>query len=344
MNNTSSRDDKNLIAELFRLSLAKLGEFNLPVTPLNYALIYFYLSGDDLSFNDELDKLLNNIDAWTEDKANQLFNRYICQSDNNVESIKLREHLLDIVANVLGMLIDLAGKTAISNSSMEKHIDKLSVSKDPKEILQIASLIVTETRTFVEASKELESTLNDSTQEIQSLKFELNNARKLASKDALTGLNNRRAFDQALLDSISSEKLEAEPFCLILLDIDHFKVINDTYGHLIGDKVLVGLSQVLIKNMRGSDYLCRYGGEEFAIIMTDTLITGAFTVAENLRKTIEKLRMRHVKTDQFIDKVSISIGVACYRNGESGSSIIDRCDKALYRAKALGRNRTIIAE
>ena len=99
-----------------------------------------------------------------------------------------------------------------------------------------------------------------------------------------------------------------------------------------------------MKNMRGSDYLCRYGGEEFAIIMTETLITGAFTVAEKLRKSIEKLRLKHVKTDQQIGQVTISIGVASYRNGETDVSIIDRCDKALYRAKSLGRNRTVIAD
>lgn len=330
-------------AELFRLSLTRLGKLKLPINPVNYALIYFYLSGTDLDLNERLDTLFEN---WTDDEAVELFNRYICQQNTQVGSddAQLRKELLGTIANILGMLIDLAGKASLSNISLEKHMQTLASSQDPGAILHIASEIISETRSFVDETKNFEASLAGTTQEIETLKIELDDARRQATKDALTGLNNRRGFDHALKDSIDIGKSGSTPFCLLLMDIDLFKVINDTYGHLVGDKVLIGLSKVLIKNMRGSDYLCRYGGEEFSIIMEDTMITGAFTVAEKLRKSIERLRLKHVKTGQQIGQVTISIGVACYRTDETESDIIGRCDKALYRAKSLGRNRTIIAD
>ena len=342
---TNQLQSADSAAELFRLSLSRLGKYRLSITPVNYTLMYFYLSGDDLSLNEKLDELFNNIEKWTDKKAQKLFDRYICQcKPDSKENEKLRQELLNTVANILGMLIDLAGKTAISNKHLERHMKTLSVSKTTSEVLHIASEIISETRNFVDETKKFEATLSTSSHVIQTLKHELDDARRQASKDALTGLNNRRMFDKVLSTAIDSSSNEQEPFCLLLLDIDKFKEINDNYGHLVGDKVLIGLSSVLKKHMRGSDYLCRYGGEEFAVVMTETLITGAFSVAENLRKSIESLRLKHVKTGEKIGKVTISIGVACYRNGESAVEVIDRCDTAMYRAKALGRNRTVIAD
>ncbi len=342
---THQQQSDDSAAELFRLSLSHLGKYRLSITPVNYALIYFYLSGDDLSLNEKLDELFKNIEKWTDEKAKKLFDRYICEcKPDSKESEKLRQELLITVANILGMVVDLAGKTAISNNSLENHMKNLSVSKTPSEILHIASEIISETRSFVDETKKFEATLSTSSHVIQTLKHELDDARRQASKDSLTGLNNRRMFDKVISTAIDSNVNEQEPFCLLLLDVDNFKEINDNHGHIVGDKVLIGISNVLKKHMRGSDYLCRYGGEEFAVIMTETHITGAFSVAENLRKSIDKLRLKQVKTGDQIGKVTISLGIACYRNGESAAEIIDRCDTAMYRAKSLGKNRTVIAD
>ncbi len=340
-----SKQSDDSAAESFRLSLNKLGKLKLSITPVNYALIYFYISGNDLALNSKLDVLFENSEQWNDDEAFKLFNQYICQNDDLTRTDnEQRKDLLGTVANILGMLIDLAGKTAISNEALEVHMENLAACKDPGEILRIASKMIAETRKFVDETRQFESELSDSTIQIQSLKNKLDDARKQATKDALTGLNNRRGFDETILSTIKFKDEYSEPFCLLLIDIDHFKEINDSHGHLVGDRVLVGLSKVLSKHVRGSDFLCRYGGEEFATIMTDTLITGAFTVAENLRKSVEKLRLKDIKTGQQIGQVTISIGVASFRFGESGNGLIGRCDKALYRAKSLGRNRTVIAD
>ncbi len=330
-------------AENLRLALSLMGKHGLPPTPVNYALMYFYVSGEDLDLNEKIDELLESRKGLTPEAAEELFSCHICQG-NGPSNEALREELLSTVANILGMLIDLSGKTAMSSDKLEKHIDKLAHSKDPQEVLNVASDIISETRNMVDQAKQFESTLLDTTQEIEQLKDELYNARRQATMDALTGLNNRRGFDQALQDAIEDSNENGSGFCLLMIDIDHFKNINDTHGHLVGDKVLVGVAKMLHKFMRGNDFLARYGGEEFAVLLRDTPITGAFSVAENLRKGIEKLRLKHVKTGQQIGQVTISLGVACYNKGESGDDLVGRCDKALYRAKTLGRNRTVLAD
>ncbi len=343
MTEPAKKMDNANAAENLRLALAQMGKHSIPPTPINYCLIYFYVTGEDLDLNDKIDELLESRKGWTDEAAKELFECHVCQG-NGPSNEALREELLATVANILGMLIDLSGKTAVSNDKLEQHIEKLAHSQDPQEVLSVASDIIAETRNMVDQAKQFESTLMDTTQEIEQLKDELYNARRQATIDALTGLNNRRGFDQALEEAIDASNEGEGGFCLLMIDIDHFKNINDTHGHLVGDKVLVGVAKMLHKFMRGNDFLARYGGEEFAVLLRDTPITGAFSVAENLRKGIEKLRLKHVKTGQQIGQVTISLGVACHRSSESADDLVGRCDKALYRAKNLGRNRTVLAD
>ncbi len=343
MTDSATKDAVESAAENLRLALSMMGKHGISPTPLNYALMYFYVSGEDLDLNEKLDELLDSRKGLTKEAAEELFSRHICP-DNGPSNDALRTELLSTVANILGMLVDLSGKTALSSEKLEEYIGKLAQSEDPLEVLKNTSEIISEARNLVNQAKQFETTLKETTQEIEQLKDELFNARRQAKMDALTGLSNRRCFDQKLEDAIEESGEEGGGFCLLMIDIDHFKNINDTYGHLVGDKVLVGVARTLHRFMRGNDFLARYGGEEFAVLLRDTPITGAFSVAENLRKGVEKLRLKHIKTGQQIGEVTISLGVASHNKGESGEDLVARCDKALYRAKSLGRNRTVLAD
>lgn len=336
-------DSKESASEFLRLALAKLGQNNLSCTPVNYALMYLYVSGRDLDLNRRLDELLEEPERWNVELAQELFRRFICQC-SDYEYKELRSELLLTVAQILGSIVDLAGKAAISNTSLEKHLQRLASAKSPKEVLKIASNIIADTRQFIEQSRDFENDLTESTIEISQLKYELDHARRMADTDALTGLNNRRGFDKELLKISHMCNSGASKLCLLMLDIDHFKDVNDRHGHLVGDKLLVGISKLLHRQMRGNDYLSRFGGEEFAILLRDTPVTGAVTVAENIRRAVAKLRLKQVKSGVQLGQVTISIGVACYRKGENENDYIQRCDSALYRAKSQGRNCVVLAD
>jgi len=161
--------------------------------------------------------------------------------------------------------------------------------------------------------------------------------RHLAETDRLTGLFNKGKFNEVLKKEIERVKRYKRPLSLIIFDIDHFKRINDTYGHKVGDEVLKELAKVIKKSVRKTDFVARWGGEEFVILALETDLEGAFKLAEKIRKTVEEHEFPTVKN------VTVSLGVAQYIDGESPEDFIIRADMALYKAKEGGRNRVELA-
>ena len=159
--------------------------------------------------------------------------------------------------------------------------------------------------------------------------------------DALTRVMNRRAFDRTLGQAI--EEARGNPLCLVMVDIDHFQRINETFGRLVGDKVLSVIAELLGKGVKGRDTVARYGGEEFVLVLPDTPLEGARAVAEAVRRTIERSRLKRTDTGEPIGVVTVSLGVGRYRDGESAEEFVHRCDVALYQAKRSGRNRVALA-
>jgi len=160
--------------------------------------------------------------------------------------------------------------------------------------------------------------------------------RHLAMHDSLTGLFNRRAFDELLSREVASCKRYGGTLSLVTIDLDHFKKVNDTYGHDVGDNVLKELADILRKVSRPSDLPCRWGGEEFSWLLPKTGIKGAMQAAERLRKEVES------HSFAAIDKQTASLGVAEFRSDENGEALCRRADLALYKAKETGRNKVAI--
>lgn len=156
------------------------------------------------------------------------------------------------------------------------------------------------------------------------------------SVDALTGVHNRRWMNEAFPRAINRCLRNSAPIAVLLVDIDHFKRVNDTHGHLAGDAALRAVAATLAKNLRPHDMMARYGGEEFAILLPDTDLEIAKLVAERLRKSAEESQVQH---DALGFAVTISVGIAPSRQEEALETLIAKADQALYRAKQMGRNR-----
>jgi diguanylate cyclase (GGDEF)-like protein len=159
---------------------------------------------------------------------------------------------------------------------------------------------------------------------------------KLATFDSLTGLYNRRAILGKLRELINLANRYKEDFSLSMLDIDHFKKVNDRYGHLTGDEVLEEIATLIRQNIRDTDIVGRYGGEEFIIILPKTTLSSAWVVAERLRSIIEKAEMKDSAGNVFT--ITVSQGLAGWERGEDAYSLISCADEALYKAKEKGRN------
>lgn len=168
-------------------------------------------------------------------------------------------------------------------------------------------------------------------------------ALRAAHKDPLTGTSNRAALDNALLREVEMARRHATPLSMIVIDIDLFKSINDAYGHAIGDDVIKNLTTVINKVIRKSDMLFRFGGEEFVVLLSNTEREGALLLAERIRQGVEQTSVR---TQQRVIPITVSLGVASFcPNADTAQSLFEKADKALYKAKADGRNcvRTLSA-
>jgi diguanylate cyclase len=161
-------------------------------------------------------------------------------------------------------------------------------------------------------------------------------------KDPLTGLLNRRGLDQAV-ERLRSAGMDLASSTVLMVDLDHFKRVNDSYGHLFGDQVLCATAKVLSGVIKGRDVAARFGGEEFVVLLPDTPESGAVTLAEQFRDAFSRAKVRRTGSDKVIDKLTVSIGVACPQAGESLDATLDRADAALYRAKNDGRNCVRVA-
>jgi two-component system cell cycle response regulator len=166
---------------------------------------------------------------------------------------------------------------------------------------------------------------------------------EMAITDQLTGLHNRRYMGRHLDKLILNAQKSAKPLAFLIMDIDHFKSVNDTHGHDIGDEVLREFANRISANIRGIDLACRYGGEEFVVVMPDTDIDFACTIAERLRKSVESTPIEISRAPGRLE-VTISVGIAASQGeGDNAEKLLHRADQALYRAKREGRNRVIKA-
>ena len=164
---------------------------------------------------------------------------------------------------------------------------------------------------------------------------------EMAITDQLTGLHNRRYMSRHLDTLLGNAKRNERPLAFVIMDIDHFKHVNDTYGHDIGDEVLKEFAGRIAANTRGIDLACRYGGEEFVVAMPDTDIAFATNIAERLRQSIETTPVKISRGPGQLN-ITVSIGIAKYEgNDDSAEKLLHRADQALYRAKRSGRNRVV---
>ncbi len=187
------------------------------------------------------------------------------------------------------------------------------------------------------ANEKLQNRLADAEQKIQTQAEEIQTQQSEALTDSLTNIANRRAFDNALAKNIDSFNNQHKPFSLLIFDVDHFKNFNDTHGHLAGDEVLRHVGRTMTETAKTTDLPCRYGGEEFALILPNTRIDSARIAAERVRKAIEAMRIEFEGKDL---RVTASIGVAEMLKGEDNAKLIRRSDDCVYAAKEAGRNQS----
>lgn len=323
---------------LLRMVLQQITGHKLAYNPITYAVWYEHAAGRNPDLSRELQELEQG--EITHEQVIRLFRKYIAENRLLAAETNIRQ-FQKILAEIAEQFCRSGIRLNDHDTSFQTYARQLSRATSLEDISRIAQNILTETKNIIESTQSLKDQLAVTTQEIQSLRKEIEGIRQTAVTDMLTGLRNRRGLEEILPRDLDKSREDQTPMSIALMDIDHFKRVNDQHGHLIGDNVLKMLAQVLRNHIKGKDTAARFGGEEFLLVLPDTRLEGARILIEQIRKTLGNMKWVTRETRKSIGLITVSTGIAQYREGESLEDLIRRADNSLYFAKETGRNKTV---
>lgn len=312
----------------------------IPPYPHFYELLFTYATGTNPALNERMNTLLQSGASPTSEVINRLHKEFVKPDvDERISTVSQRMH-----ARIEAVHEAIDGAMISANAysgSLQIASGDLGRATSPEALQALAKRLLAETRQIQATNAALEAKLVASRDDLASLQQDLEDVRRESRIDPLTRIDNRKSFDEGIEVALAEAAITGEPLCLLMIDIDHFKSFNDTYGHQTGDQVLRLVAMTVKSNIKGKDLAARYGGEEFVAILPSTSLDGAITVAENIRRAIQAKELLKRSTNEKLGRITASFGLAAYRRGDTAASLIERADRCLYGAKHGGRDRVV---
>jgi len=332
------------VSKLSEIALKAMIGHGVPPTPHNYTVWFTHVSGLEVDLSREIDSRVAAHEPFTDQVMNDLYERF-CDVRRHLGVLQQTSAELDhAVERVVQVITSAAGDTASFNKTLGSFTSELGAGITEDRVRTIVANLLVETQQVAEKGRTLEDKLSRASGEVAELRQNLEVVRREALTDPLTGIPNRKLFESRLREAARNAVETGEPMSLLMLDIDHFKRFNDSYGHQLGDRVLQLVARILKTSIKGRDMVARYGGEEFAVILPATRLAGAATLGDQIREAVATRHIIQKRTGEDLGTISLSLGVANLRSGDSAESLIKRADEALYAAKRNGRNRVVTEE
>ncbi len=323
-------------------SLLKKGK--IPPKPQFYELLYTYASGTNPELNARINAILAKGGTPDLQIAETLYSEFLQSSDVgerlNVVSAEIATRIgavHEAIDNALANANNYSGLLQSARGDLEQGMG-------PEQMSKLAMTLLHETQRMQTTNTMLQDRLKSARKDVTALQRELDAVRRESMIDPLTRIPNRKAFDHDIATAVERAGRDGTPLALILLDIDHFKLFNDNYGHQTGDQVLRLVALTLKSSVKIDDTAARYGGEEFAVILPGTTLEQARNLADRLRKAVQSRELLKRSTNEKLGRVTASFGVAAFTAGDNVVSLVERADRCLYAAKHKGRNAVIDQE
>ena len=320
-----------------------MGRHAAAFNPITFTLWYEFAAGINPRLQAAIEALLHDNTEIDDEVAQKLYMSHIAPSD---QAALLR--IGGDFQRVLGGMAQSATMTGERAGLFGAQLDGLTAALQSSDFSLLTPHLDEAragTREMKSSAQALQQQVLLSQNEINRLRTDLDRARGEALIDPLTNILNRKGFDlqiQALLQQPASAD---RPHCLVMFDIDHFKKVNDTHGHVMGDRVIQGLGEILRQAVNGGpNAAARYGGEEFALVLPNTTVEDAFKLAELTRTRAKAMKIRNRSTQEVMFTITISGGVATLRDSDDPATFIARADAALYESKERGRDRVSRAQ
>jgi len=322
--------------QVLKRVLPLMSQQRIPTIPQNYAVWYDYVTKKNDALAAEVETLIERGEGFDPDDCKTIYEKYFL-AELHAEVDGIQGAVRFAVESVLQELGGLGDDINHFSEVLDNCGESLRKDPTPEDLQKLVVELAKETTRTKTRSQEVEGSLVNMAAELTDLRAQVDRLSRDSRTDALTGVANRRAFDESMKRMTAESEKEDSPLCLILADIDHFKSFNDTHGHLVGDNVLRFVAQEMEQCVKGRDLLARYGGEEFGVLLPNTPLDGAMMLAESIRAIIEAQRPKGID-GKPVDTVTVSLGVAQYVKGEDIPVFIERADACLYASKENGRN------
>jgi diguanylate cyclase len=324
-----------------KAAFERMERLSIRPVPTNFCVWYAYHSGKTPELSRAIDGLLSGRDPLTERANEEIYERFFTlgreQTELRAGMARVQETLSQLVSN-----LGEAGRTTRQyNAALAEISGGMEADPAPDVVTTLLKRLLDETGAIQKKMEHLDTQFTTSSETIQQLRDRLEGMRREALTDSLTGIANRKAFDATLRDAARDATQAGTELSLLFLDIDHFKTFNDTWGHQVGDQALRLVAKTLRDNVKGQDLPSRYGGEEFAVILPQTALRDAVTLANKIRHAFAVRKLVKKDTGEAVGSLTVSIGVSRYEPGESLGHFLARADRALYAAKREGRNRVV---
>ncbi len=335
------KDTPEKAARIFDRLIKIFKEQNINPSPLNYYVWYQYIKGNIPALRQEMDAILNDPFGYNDRIGKRLYDTYLLEAQDN--------HASEFDRAFRRLIEAMVKKMNAWSDKLERHTQKLDECStqlsnpdlNSAEVQRITNTVITAASSIKEGSLNIQNEMLRNAEAVKELRKQLLEAQAEALTDELTQVGNRKAFNNTIEELILEAEEAPQTLCMILCDIDHFKQFNDTYGHLVGDSVLRYFANLMQKDKQENETICRYGGEEFAILLPNSSLDKAVERSNAIREAIQSAHLKRKNTSEPLKTITASFGVACYQGAETSQDFINRADQALYQAKKSGRNCVI---
>jgi diguanylate cyclase len=323
-------------------AIAKIKANELAAFPPNYEIWFAYAAGFNPALNKRVNEILRAGEHVSQDQLEAIREEFFGAGSFEERVDAVGGKLSGKVSEIMHLINDAAGQTSGYSDELQDASKHLSLaSSDQEKVKEIVGNLISMTDDVERKNRSMSDKLLESEKEIAALKEALESVRYEAMTDQLTGIGNRKRFDRAMDEAMLTADASGVPFSLLVCDIDHFKKFNDTHGHQTGDQVLRLVGSTIKGSVSTKSIACRYGGEEFCVIVPATHLKQATEIANAIRQAVMGKELVKRSTGETLGRVTISIGVAELRDDDTVQTIIERADQCLYAAKHAGRNRVI---
>lgn len=250
---------------------------------------------------------------------------------------QLEQQLADLMTLVVGYL----ERNSAYAAAVARVQNQLTGNASIDCVRQLVEVLIKQNADALRDARDLRGQLEHAREQASDIRGRLQEAERLSKLDALTSVANRRSLEEFLESEIAKSHQDQSPLCVVMTDIDHFKQVNDTHGHQMGDDVLKSFARLLQACSRETDLVARYGGEEFTLVLPRTPMGNAYQITDRLRHVLDRGAMQSVDSNQALAKVTASFGIAEIREDEHAAQLLHRADRMLFEAKKNGRNLVV---